>query len=64
METSETVKTKDIISSEKLIISANEARKILGNNYKNITDKELSIITKSLQNFAKIFLDTQKTRPP
>lgn len=64
MERNKTVKNIEIRDSEKIIISAKEARKLLGNNYKNITDKDLSILTKSLQTFAKIFLDIKKARPP
>ena len=46
------------------VITPKEARKFLGNNYKNITDNDLSILTKSLQNFAKIYLEIKKARPP
>jgi hypothetical protein len=53
-----------ILNKQEIPISLKEARKLLGNNYKNITDQDLSIITKSLQTFARIFLETQKARPP
>lgn len=55
---------EDICQKEQKVITLKEARKLLGNNYKNITDKDLTILTKSLQTFTKIFLDIKKARPP
>jgi hypothetical protein len=56
--------SNNIAAKNKHPITIKEARKLLGKGYRDLPDSYIKDLTKSLQNFATIFLDSKNPRPP
>jgi hypothetical protein len=64
MGQNKTEKIKKHLYPDNSVISIKETRKLLGSNSNNLSDSDIKTLTKSLQNFAILYLESKNPRPP